>query len=181
MTSNPTFILIAITVIVTISSILFLTYLLNDVIKEIWKKRFEKSIRNGIKNNKIENNDIYILADRWPIGKTNIQHCLNMTLDYYINTDDQDKAKLIRLREIISWHKKQDPFSELPENIKLQLITLQNISDKHSNLILHLSISLSELYISKEKKARSEKLISRGSLIVGIIGTAFTIMSQYIH
>ncbi|TGC14781.1 hypothetical protein CRU79_15160 [Escherichia sp. E4385] len=116
------------------------------------KKRFETGIKNGIEKNKIQNNDIYILAERWPIGKINIQHSLNRVFDYYLNTPDQDTLNLVKIREIIDWHKKQDPFSELPENIKLQLTTLQNISDGNKEIVLQLSNSLSELYLSKEKK-----------------------------
>lgn len=172
---TPLTLKIAITVIVAIAFILFLTYLMNDVFKEIWKKRFELSIKNGIKNNKIENNDIYILAERWPIGKTNIQHCLNSVAYQYINDDGIDNIKLVRLREIISWHKNNDPFSELPENIKLQLIALQNLTDNSQEIVFQLAKSLSELYISNNRKNERERFISRLSLLFGSAGTIFTI------
>jgi len=153
---------------------------MNDVFKEIWKKRFESSIKNGIKNNKIENNDIYILAERWPIGKTNIQHCLNSVAYQYINDDDIDNTKLARLREIISWHKNYDPFSELPENIKLQLVALQNLSHDNQEIVFQLAKSLSELYISNNRKNERERLISLLSLFFGFAGTIFTIYSALI-
>ncbi|HGK3860775.1 TPA: hypothetical protein ACJ12U_005046 [Klebsiella pneumoniae] len=167
-------------VVIVVTLTLFLTYLLNDVFKEVNKKRFQKSIRNGIENNKIENNDIYILADKWLADKTSIQHCLNIALDYYINSDDKDNSKLVRLREIINWHKKQDPFSELPENIRLQLTTLQNLSDGNKEIVLQLSTSLSELYVSKQKSVRSERRITLISLILAILGLVYSVISPYI-
>ncbi|HIB8404946.1 TPA: hypothetical protein ACWX46_000776 [Enterobacter hormaechei] len=178
--AQTTLALILSTTIITIASIIFLTYILNDIIIELWKKRVETGIKNGIEKNKIQSNDIYILAERWPIGKTNIQHCLNKVFDYYINTADQDTFKLVKIREIIDWHKKQDPFSELPENIRLQLTTLQNISDENKEIVLQLSTSLSELYLSKEKCFRSEKRIARISLILAIAGVAYPIITPYI-
>ncbi|EBW5535774.1 hypothetical protein [Salmonella enterica] len=178
--AQTTLALILSTVIITISAIIFLTYILNDVFTDVWKKRFETSIKNGIEKNKIQNTDIYILAERWPIGKTNIQHCLNNIFYYYINTADQDIFKLEKVREIIDWHKKQDPFSELPENIRLQLTTLQNLSDGNKEIVLQLSKSLSELYSSKEKSLRSDKRITRISLLLAVIGVAYPIISPYI-
>ncbi|TGB81610.1 hypothetical protein FEK47_23020 [Escherichia sp. E3659] len=175
---QTTLILISFTAIIALAFIILLTYILNDIITSSWERRFEKSIKNGIEKNKIKNNDIYILAERWPINKTKISFCLNRIFDYYINTSDQDDIKLVRLREIINWHKTQDPFSELPENIKLQLITIQNLLNGNKELVLQLSTSLSELYVSKEKGVRTEKRISRLSLVVGIAGIIYTILSK---
>ncbi|QCT87975.1 hypothetical protein [Escherichia sp. E4742] len=178
--AQTTLALILSTAIIAIAAIIFFTYILNDVITDLWKKRFETGIKNGIEKNKIQNNDIYILAERWPIGKINIQHSLNRVFDYYINTPDQDTLNLVKIREIIDWHKKQDPFSELPENIKLQLTTLQNISDGNKEIVLQLSKSLSELYLSKEKSFRSEKRIARISLFLAITGAISSFISLYI-
>lgn len=179
---KPDMIIAVSALVVTALGILFVWYyLLKDMGQSLWQYRYETVIKKGIKNGTLLNNDIYILADRWGIDRVNISHSLGYIFSKHMNTDNPDNPQLARLRELMEWHKEQDPYADLPENVTLQL---QAIKKSHNNLeeeIHQLSVSLSELYRSKEKEVRLEKLISRINLFVGILSTGYTIISQYIQ
>lgn len=180
MNSNVTFAISAVGA--TGIGVLFIWYyLLKDMSQSLWQYRYETIIKKGIKSGVLLNNDIYILAERWNIDRINISRSLGRVLNNYMNTDNPDERQLVRLREIMAWHKEQDPYADLPENITLQLHAIKRLHNNSEEEIHQLSISLSELYLSKEKGVRLEKLISRISLLVGILGTGYTIISQYIH
>lgn len=80
----------------------------------------------------------------------------------------------------MAWHKTQDPYADLPENITLQLQTLNKLCSNSESEIHKLAISLGEFYISKKKGAKIEKMISRVSLFIGLVGTTFTIIYPFI-
>ncbi|EAS0132462.1 hypothetical protein E7V31_06815 [Salmonella enterica] len=180
MNSNMIFAISAL--VTTAVGILFIWYyLLKDMGQSLWQYRYEKIIKKGIKNGTLLNDDIYTLADRWGIDRVNISRSLGYIFSNYMDADNPDEHQLSRLREIMAWHKEQDPYADLPENITLQLQAIKKLHNNSEEEIHQLSVSLSELYISKEKGVRLEKLISRISLFVGILGTGYTIIYQYIQ
>ena len=160
-----------------IGSLLIIFYMLNDLSQSYWRKRFEQSIKNGIQHNKLKNKDIYILANRWAINKKYIQPCLENILNHYMDAPAACKKDLERIRNIIYWHKSQIPFSELPDDVTTQLRQLQLSSNSNRHTVSQLSQSLGELYSSNRKKGDRERLISKLSLLIGFIGTAFTIIT----
>lgn len=165
---------------VFIASICMLIYMLNDMGRTLWQYRYESILKKAIKDGTLQNEDIYILAERWKIERVKISETLNFVFYSIMNSPTPDQQQLTRIRTLMAWHKTQDPYADLPENITLQLQTLNKLCSNSESEIHKLAISLGEFYISKKKGAKIEKMISRVSLFIGLVGTTFTIIYPFI-
>lgn len=155
----------------------YFIYILYDTDLSRKRIKYEATLKNAISSGKINNEDIYTLAERWLVKKEKISLNLYFILSDYLNEKDCDDEKLNRIREIIIWHQEQNPFSDLPDDIKLQLQRLQGMASNCRNEILQLSKSLSEIYLSNQRRTRREQIVSRISLLVGIVGVMYGFFS----
>lgn len=151
----------------------FVLYVLNDVDLSRKRWKFEETLKKAIELDKLKNEDLYLLAVRWTVKKEKISETLNFILSDYLNDKESCDEKLNCIRDLITWHQENDPFSDLPDGIKLQLQQIQEMSGNYQPEIIRLSKSLSEIYLSNQRQVKRERLISRLSLLIGIVGLLY--------
>ncbi|MBN5320100.1 hypothetical protein JY479_08760 [Serratia marcescens] len=148
-------------------------YLLNDIDLTIKRRRYQTAIKQAVNSGRLEDEDIYPLATRWLVKKEKITETLYLILSDYLNDEHCSNEKLSRIRSLISWHKSNEPFSDLPDDINFQMQKIYRIAGDCQDDIVRLSKSLSEIYLSNQRKVKRERLISLSSLLVGIIGLMY--------
>ena len=84
------------------------------------------------------------------------------------------------LNSTIEEHQKIEPFSELPENISLQLDAIKNrLNETESEQITQLAASLSSLYTSNKDKILSGEKLNKRSFLVGVLGIIIGLSSLF--
>ncbi|MBN3170748.1 hypothetical protein [Pectobacterium brasiliense] len=154
----------------SVTYVAILSLFLNDLSQSLKRHKYKETIKKAINAGRVKNEDIYLLAERWNVKREKISTVLNLILSDYLNEKDCPDEPLEKIRNLIVWHQENDPFADLPENIKLQLLHLQKKTDTDHAGILQLSTSLNEIYLSNQRKAKREQRISIVSLLIGLIG-----------
>jgi len=80
------------------------------------------------------------------------------------------KLRAVLIRKLVEEHKARTPFSELPENISIQLTALTTACPNANAQISQLAGSLGDLYSKHQHEIKKQKTISIWSFLVGIIG-----------
>ncbi|CAI1967086.1 Uncharacterised protein [Serratia fonticola] len=151
----------------------FIFYMLNDIDLTLKRRKYEATLKQAIALDRLQSDDVYLLATRWFVKKDQIATTLNFILSDYINDKDCSDEKLERIRELIICHQENDPFSDLPDDIKLQLQQIQKMAGDGHQDILRLSKSLSEIYLSNQRKAKNSWILSLCSFLIGIVGLLY--------
>ncbi|CAI0902148.1 hypothetical protein [Serratia entomophila] len=155
----------------------FVIYMLNDIDLTFKRRKYETTLKQAINSGKLKNEDTYLLATRWFVRKEKVTETLGFILSDYLNDSNCSKENLDRIRCLINWHQCNDPFSDLPDDVKLQLQKIYKMADGCQDDIIRLSKSLSEIYLSNQRKAKRERLISLFSLFVGIVGLLYVFLN----
>ncbi|MFT5759758.1 MAG: hypothetical protein ACI9LM_004537 [Alteromonadaceae bacterium] len=159
--------------------VLGLSPLIKDTAERKWKSQFRKQIRLGIINNHLKYNDMLHLAERWFQDRKSIMFSLRIMHSDSVSGEDEDLAKNIdAIRDLMQQHQKQEPYSELPENISIQLSSL-NSTPENQETISQLAASLSELYVANQQKFNKQVLFTYWGIIIGIIGLLIGLVGLY--
>lgn len=99
------------------------------------------------------------LYERWQLDRSSVLQSLRILLSDVIAEENSElKDKVDEIRTLIKEHENREPFSELPENISLQLDIIKGSkSDNTDELVNQLASSLTELYVSNNNELRTEK------------------------
>ncbi|QHP79364.1 hypothetical protein EO763_05085 [Pectobacterium odoriferum] len=168
--NNSAFYLSLALLILFVAFVAFLSFMLNDLDLSLKRRKYEETIRKAINAEKIKNEDIYLLAERWSVKREKISVALNFILNDYLNEKDCTDERLGKIRNLIVWHQENDPFSDLPDNIRLQLQHLQSTAIGCQDDVIKLSKSLSDISISAKRQAKRERLMTYLSVILGVAG-----------
>lgn len=145
--------------------------------KDIWKKRCKKSIIKGLINEKLDWKDVSLLAERWNLNNRELRRILLVILDEVFYNENHT-GKKEQIKNLIHEYDKREPFSDLPEDVKLQLNALMN--DNNKDQIKHLASSLSDYGNKNQRNLKAAKNVSYWSLIVGIAGFIIGVLGLYI-
>ncbi|EEJ2303189.1 TPA: hypothetical protein KML81_004038 [Escherichia coli] len=152
-------------------------FMLHDIDLTNKRNRFEKALKESIRQNKLKNEDVHLLASRWSVKPGRVKSILLFILSDFLTSNDCPDHHIARIRELIEWHDTNDPFAELPENIKLQLQHILRLSATCQPEVTSLTRSLHDIYTSNQKKMRRAKIvsfiISVASLLTGIYSIFF--------
>lgn len=155
--------------------------ILKDSAESNWKKRFREQVRNGILNGNLRPEDMQHLHERWSQDRQSVLFSLRIMLAEAISAEDEKlKDKADEIRTLIYSHSEREPFSELPENISLQLNSIRKDNPEISEPVTQLAASLNELYSSNKAELSKQKKFSFWGFVVGIIGVLISIASLYI-
>jgi len=131
---------------------------------------FEKQVRKGIIKNNLTYEDMQHIAERWGRDRNTVLQTLRIIHSEAISSDDEDLCQSIDIiRELIKEHQKQEPYSELPENISLQLNGL-SAEINNNNKVSELASSLNELYSTNQKKFSKQVKLTYWSAAIGVAG-----------
>ncbi|TOL61843.1 hypothetical protein CGH93_23650, partial [Vibrio parahaemolyticus] len=74
--------------------------------------------------------DIAHIQERWQQNRQSVLFSLRLMLSDAIASEDEElKSKVEEIRDLIISHEQHEPFSELPENISLQLNSLKGLGE----------------------------------------------------
>jgi|GEM_PF-3472415 len=155
--------------------------IVNDSVKNFWRNRFREQVKNGIINEKLKPEDMFHLYERWNQDRQSVLQSLRVMLSDAIAGDDEKlHEKVDGIRNLIVQHEEREPFSELPENISIQLnaIKSENLSAEKS--VTQLASSLNELYSSNKFQLERQKKLSFWGFIIGILGVLIGVASLYV-
>ena len=121
------------------------------------------------------------LYERWQLDRSSVLQSLRILLSDVIAEENSElKDKVDEIRTLIKEHENREPFSELPENISLQLDIIKGSkSDNTDELVNQLASSLTELYVSNNNELRTEKNYAWLGFIVGVADVTFSAYSLF--
>ncbi len=145
-----------------------------------WRKQFRKQVRLGIIKNHLTYNDMQHIAERWSQDRKAILFSLRIMHSEAISGEDDELSKNVDvIRELIAKHQKQEPYSELPENISIQLNRLDSNSGDKQEQISQLASSLSDLYSENQQNLSRQIKFTYWGSIAGIIGVFIGVAGLY--
>lgn len=154
--------------------------IVKDTAESNWRKRFREQVKKGIINEQLKPEDMQHLYERWEQDRKSVLQSLRTMLSEAISGEDDNlKDKADDIRDLIAKHEEREPFSELPENISLQLNGLKNENPDMDKPITQLAASLNELYSSNKAELAKQKKFSFFGFIIGILGTLISIASLF--
>lgn len=153
--------------------------ILKDTAESNWKKQFRKQVRLGIIKNHLTYEDMQHIAERWSQDRKSILFSLRIMHSEAISGEDEELAKNIdSIRDLMNKHQNQEPYSELPENISIQLNGL-NSKPENKEHVSQLASSLSELYLSNQQKHSRQVKFTYWGAIAGVIGVFIGVAGLY--
>uniref|UniRef100_UPI0035C68C69 hypothetical protein n=1 Tax=Serratia quinivorans TaxID=137545 RepID=UPI0035C68C69 len=150
---------------------------LNDIGAAYRRGKYEDKLKTAIDLGRLENEDIYLLASRWVVKKEQITTVLHRLLNEYVDSKECNVETLGRVRRLIDWHQKNDPFSDLPDDVRLQLQHIKTIAPDSQEEIIRLSKSLSDIYISNQRQQKRDRRLAWSGLAIGVVGFGLTLWS----
>ena len=160
---------------------------------------FKSDLLNGIEKNMLEWEDVCVLAKLWNQSNADIHKVLSDLLhdtlsekkDYYKDNKNHDDDKhddnkekfYHKIKELLKEQQKNEPFSELPESIRIHIETISSrFSQDDDETLRPLVTSICDTIVEVNKKAERQRkiamfsfLIGLASLLVGIASMVFAI------
>ncbi|EHK0839407.1 TPA: hypothetical protein KDZ67_004563 [Vibrio parahaemolyticus] len=158
-----------------------LGFVLKDSVESNWKKRFREQVKKGVSSGSLKFEDIAHIQERWQQNRQSVLFSLRLMLSDAIASEDEElKSKVEEIRDLIISHEQHEPFSELPENISLQLNSLKGLGEGVDSQIVQLASSLTDLYSSNKTEIAKQKKFAIWGFIVGVLGVLISISSLLI-
>jgi hypothetical protein len=134
------------------------------------ENRFLQQARQIIAENEVTYDDIHDISESWHIERERLLHLLRTLLGESLEGKSEKlKLKSAVIRKLVEEHRARTPFSELPENISLQLTALSTTHPNANAQVSQLAGSLSELYSKHQREIKKQKTIAVLSLVIGFI------------
>lgn len=152
-----------------------------DYAKLNWRKRFRQQIKLALIGETFVFQDLEHLSERWVQDRKAVLQSLRVLLADAVSGEDGELSKRVEtVRKILTLHQAREPYSELPENIGLQLARIAESSSTTGDAIAQLAVSLSELYSSNQRELIKQKKLSFWGFIVGVAGLLASIPGLYL-
>lgn len=153
-----------------------IAYTFADIGRTANQRKYEKKLKEAILYGEFKNNDIYLLAKRWSVRHEDIEKILLFIFNDFLTDKNCHSHHCTRIRELIEWHDKHAPLSDLPDDIKLQLQHILRLSDTCEPEVISLTKSLHDIYNSSQKKAKRVRIIN---FVLGTISIASFCITLY--
>lgn len=154
--------------------------ILKDVAEGHWRKQFRKQIKEAISAGELEYNDLQHIAERWNQDRKAVLQSLRVMLSESLAGEDAKLSSARQLvRDLLVEHQRAEPYAELPENISLQLATLNKSSELNVSLVEQLASSLSELYSSNQRQLRRQSRYAVAGVVLGVVGVFVGFISWF--
>lgn len=151
---------------------------LKDVTENHWRKQFRKQIKQALCAGEVNYNDLQQIAERWSQDRKAVLQSLRVMLADALAGEETSLSESRQLiRDLLTEHERAEPYSELPENISLQLATLTKRDEKNTPLVEQLASSLSELYSSNQRQLLRQSRYTVAGVFIGVVGVLVGIFS----
>jgi hypothetical protein len=141
------------------------------------ENRFLQQAREIIANNVVTYDDVHDISETWHIERERLLHLLRTLLGESLEGKSEKlKLKSAVIRKLVEEHRARTPFSELPENISLQLTALSTTHPTANTQVSQLAGSLGELYSKHQREIKKQKTIAVLSLVIGFISLIVAVL-----
>jgi hypothetical protein len=141
------------------------------------ENRFLQQAREVIANNDVTYDDVHNISESWHIERERLLHLLRTLLGESLEGNSEKlKLKSAVIRKLVEEHRARTPFSELPENISLQLTALSTTHPTAKTQVSQLAGSLGELYSKHQREIKKQKTITILSLVIGSISLILAVV-----
>jgi hypothetical protein len=144
-----TIVVIAFCVVVLIVVVLF-SIVTAGAIDECFRRkrflRFRSDLKAAILSDRLIIEDLRHLMVLHHADDTALLLALRQDLADALSDPKRGKGDAEKFRRLITWHADEHPFSELPEDIRIQLDTLRSEAPQVKNRLRDLAVSLTEIY-----------------------------------
>lgn len=168
-------------IIVCLSLIMYQTNTLaKETVDLFFRKKLRKNIISALKGNHDTKEDIDIISKSLNFNSRNAhKECLKIQ-SMIIRGDLPDlELKKDHLGKIISDYEKNQPFDELPPDIKYYLINIKNNYNGSGYDIDMLNINIKAIIDENNNETKKQKYVNYISLSFGVVSFAFAIYSQF--
>ena len=133
--------------------------------------RFRRQIQVAVAAQKATYADLLHMAARWGQSRNAVQRALRVALATSLEKVDTADGTLSEyVRKMLAEHERREPYTELPENISMQLRRIdQELKDKPEH-IHQLATSLNALYQKNQRDLSVQKLLSALGFLIGVAG-----------
>jgi hypothetical protein len=140
------------------------------------EKRFLQQARQIIAENEVTYDDVHDISESWHIERQRLLHLLRTLLGEALEGKNELKSKAVVIRKFVEEHKARTPFSELPENISIQLTAISTAYPNANAQISQLAGSLGDLYSKHQREIKRQKTITFWSFAIGIVSLILAIV-----
>lgn len=152
-----------------------------DSARTNWRKRFRQQVKLAIQIENLSFEDLEHISERWFQDRKSVLQSLRILLSEAVSGEDAELAKhCAQVRKLLVQHQAREPYSELPENISLQLARLTESQPESNAAVTQLAASLSELYSTNQRELQKQKKFSLWGFIIGIVGVLLSIPGLYV-
>jgi hypothetical protein len=149
----------------------FMFSVVYDVAKDKRLKSFRTQLHDALKNRDLNYDDLQQVSERWKQDRKVVLQSLRIVFSDSLATNTEEGETIAkRARNLIDLHNKSEPYSELPENISMQLDQLNRLDDRNRHPITQLASSLSSLYTTTQLENLRQKRWSFWGFVCGIFG-----------
>ncbi len=147
--------------------------------KERRRRSCKSDIEQGIGNSMLEWEDIDTLAQRWKQSRTDIYWILSDLLRESLTAKDgKGKDLYQKIKELMKKQQDTEPFSELPESIRMHIETVSSrFTAKGDEVLRPLVSSICDTIVEADRKAEAQRSFTKYSFFVGIISLLIGIAS----
>lgn len=132
--------------------------------------RFRQLVKQKVAKCKMTYVDLMHIAARFRQGRAEILHSLRQAHGDTFTEQEADEAGRAHILGLMKKHEEEEPFAELPENIGLQLRSIQTDPASATHGIPQLAKSLGEVYSKNRRELKRQKNYSFLGLFVGLAG-----------
>ena len=141
------------------------------------ENRFLQQAREIIANNDVTYDDVHDISESWHVERERLLHLLRTLLGESLEGKREKlKLKSAVIRKLVEEHSARTPFSELPENIGLQLTALSITHPNTNAQVSQLAASLGELYSKHQREIKKQKTIAVLSLVIGFVSLIIAVV-----
>lgn len=134
-----------------------------------------------VRDENVTYNDIQHIAHRWHLERGRLHQQLRVLLGEALSgQSEQLSARTDVIRTFLEEHNARTPYSELPENISLQLSAITAAHPPVQMQVAQLATSLSELYAKNQKELRKQKRWTYWGAVAGVIGLVVAVATPFI-
>jgi hypothetical protein len=170
-------------IIVYLGMSVFLIALINSIIGDYRRSKstskFKQSLTLAIKTSQPTWNQIRTIASGQPITKLQMRSFLKELLTESLAGDEGLKAHAALIESYILADQEDEPFDDMPQEIRIHLERLRDQIPNRPELVETLVEHLRDTRIKTVRQKKRQNLINMLSLLLGLIGLIIGIISAF--
>jgi len=167
--------------IAVVQLVLKITLTDTDNYKQKKKEKLRRALEQSILSEKLQNEDLRHLLGLYGLTERDLVNVLRELLaEGLAGSSQSGNIEPAEIRRFLDWYAQEHPFSQLPENIRIQLETLKHELPNASSRLRDLATSLTELYQKNQAEVKKQTRLAWVSLWFGILGVLLALVFGFL-